>query len=253
MGGMPLQLSSSQAISGFIFASLLLPCACTNDSFTSPDTSTVERAEWDFGAVDFASTGGGAGGVGGDEPTGDIVMLDDFEAAVDDFTQFVGACGTFRAGSFSFGRFRSSPYRTHLLNCISQSAVCATQREYLCADYPEEWQECFRKFETFSCDDGELIVGAYQCDTILDCKDGEDERNCQDLWYQCADGSPVLQSDRCDKQVDCPDASDEHDCEFDFFLCDNDKGIPSWNVCDGVKDCADGSDEDDGCAKVTCN
>lgn len=248
---MTLRLIATRTASWGFLISLLLPCACTDDSgVPSTDNSAVERADWEFGAVDFRGLGGG--GAGGDGSTVDIVMLADFEAAVDDFTQFVGACGTFRAGSFSFGRFRSSPYRTHLLNCISESAVCATQRQYLCADYPEEWLECFKEFETFSCDNGELIVGAYQCDTIIDCDDGEDERNCQDLWYQCEDGSPVLQSDKCDKQVDCPDASDERDCEFDFFLCDNNKGIPSWNVCDGVKNCADGSDEGDGCAQVTC-
>ncbi len=246
---MSLSLSASRAASGILLFSLLIPCACTDDTGVPDTTETLEYADWEFGAVSYA----GAAGAGGEGQAAGVVTLADFEAAVDSFTQFVGACGTFRAGSFSFGHFRSSPYRTHLLSCIAQSAVCATQREYLCADYPQEWQECFQEFETFTCDNGELINGPYQCDTIIDCDDGEDERNCQDLWYQCADGSPVLQSDRCDNDVDCPDASDERDCEIDFFVCDNYRGVPSWNVCDGSKDCADGSDEDDGCAKVTCN
>jgi len=251
---MSLPFIASRTASGLLLISLLIPCACTNDTDVPGATtsSTLEYADWEFGAVSYDGLAGG-GGAGGAGQAREFVTLADFEDAVDNFTRFVGACGTFRAGSFSFGHFRSSPYRTHLLSCLAETAVCVTQREYLCADYPVEWQNCFQAFETFSCDDGELINGAYQCDTIIDCDDGEDERNCQDLWYQCADGSPVLQSDRCDNSVDCPDASDERDCEIEFFVCDNYRGIPNWEVCDGIKDCADGSDEDDGCADVTCN
>lgn len=247
---MSLPFLASRTASGVLLFSLLIPCACTDDTGV-PDTTTppLQYADWEFGAVSSA----GAAGAGGDAQARDVITLAEFETAVDSFTRFIGACGTFRSGSFSFGHFRSSPYRTQLLECITQSDVCATQREYLCADYPQEWQECFLAFETFTCDNGELINGTYQCDTILDCDEGEDERNCQDLWYQCADGSPVLRSDRCDGDVDCPDASDERDCDIDYFVCDNYRGTPSWNVCDGVKDCADGSDEKDGCAKITCN
>lgn len=228
--------------------------SCTDDPEWAP--SAVEgKVTWEFGAVGGGDGlgGNGLGGDGGAGQQSEIVGLDRFNAAVDAFTQFVGDCGTFVPGSYSFGRYASTPYRTHVLECIVETRACATQKEYLCNYFPEEWVDCLEQFEKFTCEDGESIAGNLQCDTIADCSDSSDERDCQELWRRCADGTPVLHSQWCNATRDCPDASDERDCSFDYFVCDNQRGIPGWRVCDGVQDCVDGSDEDQECARVSCN
>lgn len=79
---------------------------------------------------------------------------------------------------------------------------------------------------------------------MLDCPEGEDEKNCS-----CADylRSQYLLRKICDGVVDCWDFSDENNCEWcspGQYVCLHSQTCVDKNrICDGVKDCPQGDDE----------
>ncbi|XP_071510300.1 uncharacterized protein [Diadema antillarum] len=103
----------------------------------------------------------------------------------------------------------------------------------------------------FSCDSGECVHLFYQCDNILDCRDGSDEQSCEnvttsDTLFFCNDGTNISISHYCDNVTHCADNSDEHNCKpynCSGFGCDNGRCIPFNQHCDLVDNCFDGSDE----------
>jgi hypothetical protein len=195
---------------------------------------------------------GGAGGAGTSN-TKNNLSLQRFEKARDAFISFLDECRTFGDKEYSHNRYPSIPYYSDLFECLVEAGACVDKNEFLCADYPEEWNDCFLENETFSCKNGDLIRGDYQCDTIPDCENAEDEKNCQDLWFRCDDGSAVLATQRCDARIQCADGSDEDDCQIKRVPCDSQKSVPEWEICDLAPDCADGSDESSGCVSASCN
>jgi hypothetical protein len=231
--------------------SLVMPgfgIGCNESEYVPPD-EPLDKVDWEFGATE-----GGAGGEGGGSSETDYELsLERFQKAQSAFEKFMDDCDTFGGEDHNLQRYESLPFWSTIFECRVETGVCASTDQYLCADYPQEWNACFESAYVYECSDGQRFPGIYRCDTFPDCAGAEDELGCQDLWYQCDDGSPVLASQRCDATVQCPDGSDESDCQFNYFQCDLDNGIPSWKVCDGHYDCADESDEKQNCASASCN
>ncbi|XP_055635671.1 basement membrane-specific heparan sulfate proteoglycan core protein isoform X6 [Toxorhynchites rutilus septentrionalis] len=76
------------------------------------------------------------------------------------------------------------------------------------------------------------IIHAQEC--------GEDE-------FSCHDKNCIPLEQKCDGQEDCRNGEDEMDCDecsSNAFLCNGGRCITSNNVCDGVKHCPGGEDED---------
>ncbi|XP_034252136.1 vitellogenin receptor [Thrips palmi] len=126
---------------------------------------------------------------------------------------------------------------------------------------------------TFMCLDGDCIRNSKHCDGVKDCRDGNDEWDCDfvkcqaPMYFRCKDsGKCISASFVCDEENDCGDWSDEHDCHLfkppvsdakcssKEFQCLDKLCIPSDMVCDGEVDCLDGSDETLGCSsKISCD
>lgn len=69
----------------------------------------------------------------------------------------------------------------------------------------------------FHCYEDELTINSvYECDGVMDCLSGEDERNCQGkekLRYTCLESNEKVHfSLLCDYIPDCSDKSDEEFC-----------------------------------------
>jgi len=233
-----------------VFALFLAPSCSTDDGYNPPPPAP--RVDWEFGAIEGAGGAGGAGGGSALDPSAPL-SLQRFLNAQDDFKRMVKDCNTFADKAFGYPRYGSLPYYSDLFECIVESDKCASTSEFMCSTYPDEWVACFQKFETFTCENGKLIPGQFQCDTIPDCAGAEEELGCQELWFQCDDGTPIVSTQHCDGKVHCSDGSDEDECNIEYFLCDSQRGIPDWQVCDGEFDCADETDEKKNCVKASCD
>ena len=105
----------------------------------------------------------------------------------------------------------------------------------------------------FRCLDHTCVDISHRCDTIWDCKGGEDEMSCDSICkggqFTCKDQKSCIPQERyCDGNVDCADGSDEyHDCvchKAGKYACDTgSQCVSRLSVCDGIRDCIDGSDE----------
>jgi hypothetical protein len=138
-----------------------------------------------------------------------------------------------------------------LYNCIN-NATCEDLTAAVCTGEAEVFA-CMDGC-TFTCDNGEVIPGDYECDWIVDCGDSSDEHSACPVGFECADGSGDIHPDlECNFNPDCPDGSDEHDgCPVGFSCMDGLQEIPAEWECDGFDDCDDSSDEHAGCPLFTC-
>lgn len=95
------------------------------------------------------------------------------------------------------------------------------------------------------CNDGRDIADAYWCDGMVDCFDGEDERECErPRVFICFNGYSVDSDLVCDQKDDCEDKSDELNCD-DGYRCLDGRDIWDGRRCDGNRDCERGEDETD--------
>ncbi|PAV61215.1 hypothetical protein WR25_12926 [Diploscapter pachys] len=91
------------------------------------------------------------------------------------------------------------------------------------------------------------------CNGLNDCKDGEDEEDCEAAIFlgnsfKCAKGDKIISAEqRCDGIWHCEDHSDEMNCHgcLNLAIHCGYNCVPSWARCDGVAHCLDGSDERD--------
>ncbi|XP_067928026.1 uncharacterized protein [Watersipora subatra] len=113
----------------------------------------------------------------------------------------------------------------------------------------------------FVCDDGECISSSWECDSIIDCSNAEDEwycgsQHCDDYQMVCPGSDNCIYLHWfCDNIPDCDQGTDESFCNDicieDQFRCEvsvnrynsSTPCIPDDWKCDGYADCWDGSDE----------
>lgn len=71
---------------------------------------------------------------------------------------------------------------------------------------------------TFQCSKDSICISFIQvCDGKIDCKNGEDERNCSIDYFQCLNSKEKIPIIRlCDFSPDCKDKSDEINCGLKF-------------------------------------
>ncbi|BFZ14898.1 hypothetical protein BsWGS_17937 [Bradybaena similaris] len=114
--------------------------------------------------------------------------------------------------------------------------------------------------DEFSCPE-KCVPESYVCDTISDCLNSFDERNCTDCLgpnqFKCANGRCIPRSYHCDIDNDCGDNSDEigctpASCSPSRFSCANGNCVNNLWVCDDDNDCGDNSDEAN-CPERTCS
>ncbi|XP_053210363.1 low-density lipoprotein receptor-related protein 4-like [Panonychus citri] len=113
-------------------------------------------------------------------------------------------------------------------------------------------QFCSRCSENmFACDKLTCIPKRWRCDQIVDCLNGEDEKNCEfrdctENEFRCANDRCINKKLYCNGIDDCGDRSDEKTCskltDSNSFDCQR-LFIPSNWHCDGVVDCYNGLDE----------
>ncbi|XP_053210368.1 very low-density lipoprotein receptor-like [Panonychus citri] len=105
--------------------------------------------------------------------------------------------------------------------------------------------------DTFSCNSKICIPKNWKCDKIVDCPNGEDEKdckhkNCTPTEFQCGNDRCIDESLYCNGVDDCGDRSDEKSCSnktaSNNFNCRR-LYIPSSWHCDGLVDCYNGLDE----------
>ncbi|KAL1455357.1 hypothetical protein WDU94_009457 [Cyamophila willieti] len=110
----------------------------------------------------------------------------------------------------------------------------------------------------FMCADNTTCIVAYwKCDGDADCKDGSDEKDCEDI--KCDEAHFTCRGTKrciphqwvCDNEYDCGsnDTSDEQQCDRTClpteFTCASKQCLAWTFYCDGYPDCKDGSDEID--------
>ncbi|XP_029633576.2 G-protein coupled receptor GRL101 isoform X2 [Octopus sinensis] len=107
----------------------------------------------------------------------------------------------------------------------------------------------------FMCQEGRCLPSLLQCNTFIDCLNGEDESNCTlqlctKNEFRCSDNRCIDKKYRCDGKGNCYDRSDEHGCEtYDcppgHRKCRGGQCIAENKWCDFWRDCPDNSDEED--------
>ncbi|KAF0993343.1 hypothetical protein HZS_911, partial [Henneguya salminicola] len=128
----------------------------------------------------------------------------------------------------------------------------------VCDAYHPDCTVC--EIDELLCDNDLKCVGDSDiCDGIKNCKDGQDELNCQKVskcnsnQYRCLNGDCIPKSKYCDNVQDCPDYSDEKSCQpgcrYFEASCNNGQCILKNQICDDNFDCADLSDEH-GCDSI---
>ncbi|KAL7036799.1 hypothetical protein ACKWTF_008936 [Chironomus riparius] len=109
----------------------------------------------------------------------------------------------------------------------------------------------------FTCSDGSCILHANKCNQVYDCRNGEDENDCETCdGFQCDNGVCIVSEKRCDQVADCLNGEDEEfcieesnvsptvTCSTNEFRCGDGSCINNEFVCDRVLDCQDFLDED---------
>ncbi|KAG8224763.1 hypothetical protein J437_LFUL005332 [Ladona fulva] len=110
------------------------------------------------------------------------------------------------------------------------------------------------KDDEFRCKDGSCIKNSYRCDSEPDCKDNEDEQDCDNIdaprcqpdEFVCDIRTCMKKSKKCDRIFDCADKTDEDNCDIcslGEFRCLDGTCLNADKRCDGHIDCRDGSDE----------
>ncbi|XP_043980887.1 low-density lipoprotein receptor class A domain-containing protein 3 [Gambusia affinis] len=111
----------------------------------------------------------------------------------------------------------------------------------------------------FMCGDGMCVPSDWQCNKVLNCVDGSDEKGCPKVkskcastFFTCANGVHcIIGRFRCNGFSDCPDGSDEKNCTGNplvcsetRFKCRNGRCVDRSFLCNGQDNCMDNSDEE---------
>ncbi|XP_041362016.1 G-protein coupled receptor GRL101-like [Gigantopelta aegis] len=142
--------------------------------------------------------------------------------------------------------------------CIDKSLVCDGVSQ--CRNgYDESVAICGCLPTEFQCNNSHCISLIKRCDHNWDCKDGNDELDCETFecpstHVKCDNHFCIPRDKECNFIDDCGDNSDEstckrRDCHSTEFRCNNSQCIPTTYLCDGQRDCTDGTDEE----AQTCN
>jgi hypothetical protein len=139
------------------------------------------------------------------------------EASCADGNDRLKECGFFDSGAF--GCTEATEFSKCELAC-AMVVSCDTLISYHCAETDEELLSAAEDFADecpvdcftmiFTCDDGEEIPAAYECDGASDCGDESDEHSGCGI-FTCEDGMEIMGNFECDGYFDCDDGSDEHD------------------------------------------
>src|SRR5262249_48379065 len=121
--------------------------------------------------------------------------------------------------------------------------------EVACGAFPEALASDLDACDSSSCSDGTKVSAGAYCDGVMDCPDGEDEKDCggTDMpgtdVFACQDENKVLEiSQLCDGTMDCADGADETSV---CLPCDEEmtQVYSVYARCDGKKNCESGIDE----------
>uniref|UniRef100_A0A8C7EFT2 LDL receptor related protein 3 n=1 Tax=Nothoprocta perdicaria TaxID=30464 RepID=A0A8C7EFT2_NOTPE len=119
----------------------------------------------------------------------------------------------------------------------------------LCSSFTGKIGQAVCQSDEFRCANGKCIPGTWKCNSMDECGDNSDERNCTvPPTEPQSRNSGLCYSilDRCNNQKNCPDGSDEKNCftcQPGNFHCGTNLCIFETWRCDGQEDCQDGSDE----------
>jgi len=142
-------------------------------------------------------------------------------------------------------------YNKWRTNCTSKGSSVYHVKQLVDDKGDATDDKCLRN--QFRCSDGTCLPVEVICDGVADCKEGEEENDCDSFIYnttfQCGGNQTIHLSTVCNGVFDCRNGFDERmhvcqqECSISQTRCDSGQCIKNRYRCDGFYHCLDKSDE----------